>query len=120
MPSSARYPTAARRSRTSVTEANTGGPGSGNPRIPVASVGHRRSLGGLTAAPARHPWTTYLHTGELAQPHRPPGVELLGGDPDLGPEPELAAVDEPGRRVHHDGGGVDLAAEPLGGVQVAW
>ena len=60
-----------------------------------------------------------LHARELAQPHGAAGVELLGGDADLGAEAELGAVDEAGGGVDDDGGGVDLAAEPLGGAQVA-
>ena len=40
-----------------------------------------------------------LRRGQLAQPHRPAGVQLLGRDADLGAEAELLAVDEPGRRV---------------------
>ena len=60
-----------------------------------------------------------LHARQLAQPHRAAGVQLLGGDADLGPEAELAAVDEAGRGVDEHGGGVDLATEALGGAQVA-
>ena len=37
-----------------------------------------------------------LPGGELVEPHRPEGVELAGGDADLGAEPELAAVVEAG------------------------
>ncbi len=37
-----------------------------------------------------------LGRGELAQPHRSAGVELLGADADLGAEAELVAVHEPG------------------------
>lgn len=40
-----------------------------------------------------------LRRGHLGQPHRAAGVELLGADPDLGTEAELAAVGEPRRRV---------------------
>ena len=47
---------------------------------------------------------------QLAQAHGAAGVQLLGGDADLGAEAELLAVDEPGRRVDEHGGGVDLAA----------
>ena len=46
-------------------------------------------------------------------------MQLLGADADLGTEPELLAVGEAGRRVDDDGGGVDLAGEALGGVEVA-
>ena len=49
-----------------------------------------------------------LEGGELPQAHGAPGVELLGGDADLGAEAELLAVDEPGGGVHEHGGGVDL------------
>src|SRR3954471_22495237 len=58
-----------------------------------------------------------LRRGHLGQPHRAAGVQLLRGDADLGAEPELAAVGEPGAGVHHDRGRVDHGAEPLGGVQ---
>ena len=37
--------------------------------------------------------------GQLRQAQRPAGVQLLGGDADLGAEAELAAVGEPGRGV---------------------
>ncbi|MBM7519676.1 drug/metabolite transporter (DMT)-like permease [Nocardioides nitrophenolicus] len=40
-----------------------------------------------------------LGRGHLRQPHRAAGVQLLGADPDLGAEAELAAVGEPGRGV---------------------
>ncbi len=46
-----------------------------------------------------------LGTRELAESHRTAGVQLLRRDPHLGPEAELAAVDEPGR-------GVDQAPPP--------
>ncbi len=59
-----------------------------------------------------------LGGGELPQPHGAAGVELLGADADLGAEAELLAVDEPGRGVDQDGGGVDLAGEAVGGGQV--
>src|SRR5204862_903710 len=49
---------------------------------------------------------------QLAQAHRPPGVELLRADPDLGTEAELLPVHEPGRRVHQHRGGIHLAREP--------
>src|SRR5690348_16068601 len=38
---------------------------------------------------------------EFGQTHRPAGVHLLRRDPDLRTEAELAAVGEPGGRVHH-------------------
>jgi uncharacterized membrane protein len=40
-----------------------------------------------------------LGRGHLRQAHRAAGVQLLGADPDLGAEAELATVGEPGRRV---------------------
>src|SRR5438094_3415587 len=48
-----------------------------------------------------------LGRGHLRQAERPPGVQLLGGDTDLGAEAELAAVGEPGGGVHHDDRRVD-------------
>jgi hypothetical protein len=45
-------------------------------------------------------------------------MQLLRGDPDLRPQPELEAVGEPGGRVHHHSGGVDLVDEPAGGGHV--
>src|SRR5690606_38688571 len=55
---------------------------------------------------------------ELPEPHGAAGVELLGGDADLGAQPELAAVGEPGRGVDDERRGVDLAGEALGRAQV--
>ncbi len=36
-----------------------------------------------------------LRRGQFAQGHRPAGMQLLGADTNLGPEPELLAVGEP-------------------------
>ena len=41
-------------------------------------------------------------------------MQLLGGDPDLGAEPELAAVGERGGGIHHHRGGVDPGDELVG------
>lgn len=45
-----------------------------------------------------------LGGGHLREAHRAAGVELLGADPDLGAEPELAPVGEPRRGVHQHRG----------------
>src|SRR5438067_9252892 len=68
---------------------------------------------GLTVSPY-----DVLVGGELAERHRPPGVELLGGDADLGPEAELLAVGESGGGVDGDGARVDGADEASGGGDV--
>ena len=73
------------------------------------SVQTSRVCGSAGVAIARH---HVLRRGHLRQAHRPAGVQLLGGDADLGAEAELAAVGEPGRRVDHDRGGVDRGDEP--------
>ena len=52
-----------------------------------------------------------LGRGHLGQAHRAAGVQLLGADPDLGAEAELAAVGEPGRGVDQHRGRVDLGHE---------
>src|SRR5437660_12643529 len=57
--------------------------------------------------------------GQLPQAHRPVGVQLAGGDADLGAEPQLAAVVEAGGGVPEDAAGVDLADEALGERRVA-
>ena len=44
----------------------------------------------------------------------PPGMELLGRDPDLGSEPQLAAVDESRGRVDQHRGRVNFEHEPVG------
>src|SRR5699024_9400283 len=49
-----------------------------------------------------------LRGGDLGEPHGAAGVELLGGDADLGAEAELAAVGEAGGGVGHHHGRVDL------------
>src|SRR5437667_7806798 len=48
-----------------------------------------------------------LGRGQLAQPDRPPRVQLLGRVTDLRAHPELVAVGEPRRRVDVDGRGVN-------------
>src|ERR1043165_8171329 len=53
-----------------------------------------------------------LGGGHLGQPHRAAGVQLLGGDADLGPEAELTAIGEARGRVDEYGGRVDLGHEP--------
>ena len=58
-----------------------------------------RALPVATCGSGRRRWTTNFTRGQLAEAHRAAGVELLGGDADLGAEAELLAVDEPGRGV---------------------
>ena len=58
--------------------------------------------------------TTYLVDVSSAQAHRTAGVQLLRRDADLRAEPELAAVDEPARRVDQHDGGVDGGGELRG------
>src|SRR6202034_4888015 len=66
------------------------------------------SSSNLSIAPY-HP----LGAGELADSHRTAGVQLLGRDPHLGPEPKLGAVDEAGRGVDHHRRCVDLTDEAI-------
>src|SRR4051812_7252836 len=95
---SGRYPASASRFSTSPTEENwgncDGGRGNGNLSAGVTVAGH--DVGGR---------------GELGQAERAPGVQLLGGDADLGAEAELAAVGESGGGVHQDRGGIDAGDE---------
>ena len=60
-----------------------------------------------------------LDGGEFLEGQRAPGVQLLRGDADLGPQAEHAAVGEAGGRVDVDDGGIDGAREAAGGIQVA-
>src|SRR5215210_1231643 len=90
-----------------------------------ASWAHTRwpMCGGLNAAPrmpTRKPALLadlalaldhVLVGGELTQPDRPPGVELLGGVADLRPHAEHGSVGEARGRVHVHAGGVDALAE---------
>jgi hypothetical protein len=55
--------------------------------------------------------------GQLPQTHRPPGVQLLSGDTDLGSEAELLAVGEPGGGIDHHGRRVCGGGETLCGWQ---
>src|SRR5262245_65631456 len=71
----------------------------------------RSPAGSASAADLPFAPDDVLLGGELAEAHRAAGVELLGRDADLGPEPELLAVDEPGRRVDKHRGRLDLAGE---------
>ena len=59
------------------------------------------SIIGVTAAPAPRRGRRNARVVSARQPHRPPHVELLGRDPDLGAEPELLAVGESGGGVDH-------------------
>src|SRR5437867_651475 len=77
-------------------------------------------VGGLSLLPASGPdlpgaADDKLGRGESFGPHRTVGVELGGGDADLGAEAELASVGKARRRVDHDGRRVDLGDEPFGG-----
>src|SRR6476661_3304062 len=65
-------------------------------RLPARSSPAKRS-GSAHLTVAHH---HVLGGGHLRQPHRAAGVQLLGGDADLGAEAELAAVDEPAGGVH--------------------
>ncbi len=64
---------------------------------------------GRDLRPRRRTWSRSARAA-----HGPPGVELLGGDADLGAEAELAAVGEPGRGVDRHRRRVDQRDEPLG------
>src|SRR5215213_6946364 len=77
------------------------------PRIPT----RRRSSANVPVA-----LHEVLVRAQLAQPDRPPGVELLRRVADLGAHPELPAVGEPGRRVHVDARGIDSPLEGTGRV----
>src|SRR5262245_22980583 len=56
---------------------------------------------------------------ELAQAHRPAGVQAVRADPDLGSEPELVAVREARGGVHEHARGVDRTQEALRRLVVA-
>ena len=55
---------------------------------------------------------------QFGQTHGSSGVQLLGGDADLGAETELLPVGERGRRVHHDRRGVHPFGEPARSGQI--
>src|SRR5688500_17663022 len=55
-----------------------------------------------------------LGRGQLREAERATGVQLLRGDAEFRAEAELAAVGEPGGRVHHDRGAVDRGDEAAG------
>src|SRR5512134_1759138 len=55
-----------------------------------------------------------LLAGEPLQSDRTAGVQLVGGDADLGAQPVLEAVGEARRGVDHHRAGVDLAQEAHG------
>ena len=52
--------------------------------------------------------------GEFAEAHGAAGVELVGGDADLGAEAELATVGEAGGDIVKHAGGIHGAEEMLG------
>ena len=129
MPSSARYCTERSPSRTAATDSNRLA-ASGIYGILMMSRGPGRGLPSAYPSPWPCPrWVLradlsgslddVLVGRQLPKPHGSPGVELLGADADLGAEAELLAVGEAGGGVDHDGGGVDLGGEALGGGQVA-
>ena len=76
----------------------------------VVGRGHRRTC--------PSPRTTHLTQVSSRSPIGPRAWSFWVEMPDLGPEAELAAVDEPGRGVDHHRRRVHLAHEPLGGGQV--
>ena len=51
--------------------------------------------------------------GQLLKTHGTPRVQFLSADTYLRAEAELIAVDEPGRGIDEDCGGVDLACEAV-------
>src|SRR3546814_17840292 len=59
-------------------------------------------------APATH---LVLVAGQLLGANGAAGVQLAGGNADLGPHAELAAVGELGRGVVHHDAGIDLVQE---------
>ena len=101
-PSSARYPDRAQALATSSSEVKRG-----------RACRRRLSRADLPCL------DDVLDTGQLAKAHRAPGVQLLGRDADLGPEAELTAIDEAGRRVDQHGGGIDLADKASRCLEVA-
>src|ERR1700712_4334517 len=61
------------------------------------------------AAPPADP----LGRGQFGKPHRAAGMQFLGGDADLGAEPELLTVGEARRGVDHNGSRIDAFGETL-------
>src|SRR5579883_1802473 len=59
-----------------------------------------------------------FEAGELLHTDRSTRMEATGGDPDLSPEPELAAVGELGRGIVQDDRRIDFAQEFLGGCLI--
>src|SRR4051812_12782940 len=99
MPSSARESTSPSCSRTSGTDSNRNA-------ILANVLGTSFRAGTDSGDDLPVPEDDELGRGERLQAHGAPGVQLLGGDPDLGAEAEPLAVDPPGGGVHQDGGGV--------------
>src|SRR5690606_27238662 len=77
--------------------------------IASLSLGPRLAL-------AAHP---VLVAGQLLRANRSAGVQLAGGDADLGAHAELATVGELRRGVVHHDAGIDLVQEAGGGRGVA-
>src|SRR3954452_18392951 len=95
MPSSARYSTPDRASRTAGTDSKRAMEAADRTLDrPVKRRRIRTSADGV-AVPVEH----VLRGGQLPQAHRAACVQLLGADPDLGPEAEPLPVHEPGRGV---------------------
>ena len=86
-----------------------------------SSVDMARTLPGHRTSAQRtwpSPVTTYFVDVSSVSPIGPRACSFWVRDADLGAEPELAAVGEPGGRVDHDRGRVDLRGEPPGRGQV--
>src|SRR3546814_1145491 len=62
--------------------------------------------------------TLFRSARQLFDADRPARVHAAGGDADLRPHAELAAVGELRRGVVQHDGGIDLGHEPLGGAHV--
>src|SRR3546814_5909482 len=76
--------------------------------FPSTTLFRARGLLGPDVAPATH---LVLVAGQLLGANGAAGVQLAGGNADLGPHAELAAVGELGRGVVHHDAGIDLVQE---------
>ena len=59
-----------------------------------------------------------LVAAQFLQCNRPPGVELVGADPDFGAEAEFGPVGESCRAVPENAGAVDLELESRRGIGI--